>query len=59
LQASWGHVRQAAAGLRLRAPLSLADCRVMAAVCPEIVGLHQHHRSGGSYLNLQLCRKVI
>ena len=37
-------MREATAGLRLQQPLALVDCQLMAALCPEIVSVQQHHR---------------
>ena len=48
LQATWKNLREAAATMALRHRLSLADCRLMAAVCPELVSVRQHHRWGGT-----------
>ncbi|KAL4447650.1 hypothetical protein ABPG75_004869 [Micractinium tetrahymenae] len=44
IQATWKNVREAAEGMRLRQPLALPDCELMAAVCPELVAVQQHHR---------------
>ena len=44
LQATWKNLREAAASMALRQSLTLPDCRLMAAVCPELVSVRQHHR---------------
>jgi hypothetical protein len=59
LQATWSNVREAAAGLRLQQPLALADCQLMATLCPELVSVQQHHRWAGLILESCPCRQPV
>ena len=43
-QTTWKNVQEAVGGMGLRQPLELPHCRAMAAVCPELVTVQEHHR---------------
>ena len=46
-QATWAHVASGLAGMGLAGAVTLADVHLMAALAPELLGVHMHHRAEG------------